>query len=258
MARVTKRDIYASYGINYENGKIESPIGYIPELLINGNAKLGKGVWTFSTLPGTKEYSVNINGTEYTVKGTCTCDCIGCYAQSGFYRMTSTINALAIRTIIARDYLDFMRRAIMAQIKADNIKLLRIHASGDFFSLAYVTAWHEIAEHCNACVFWSYTKVQIFESMFDDLVNVNIVKSIVPECGFNFGHVDYIIDTYKKLLGLEKSVHICKCGVDKNQHCVNCKGCSENEYVLFIEHSTAYKAEQDPNYQALVNLINQQ
>jgi len=255
---MSKREIYKEYGINYVGGKIESPVGLIPELLVNGNAKLGKGVWTFSMLAGTKEYNVKINGIDYTVKGTCACDCCGCYAQTGNYRFSSTINALAIRTVIAREYIDFMKRAIMAQIQADNIKLLRIHASGDFFSAEYVNAWKEIASNSNSCVFWSYTKVKSFERSFDNIPNVNIVKSLIDGCGFNFGHCDYIIETYQKLLGLEKTVHICKCGVDKNQHCVNCKGCSENEYVLFIEHSTAYKAETDSSFPALVKLINAQ
>ena len=255
MEKNSKKAIYAKYGIEYENGKINAPLfGWIAPLLVNGNAKLGKGVWTFSTLPGTLDYTI----CGHSVKGTCACDCKGCYAQSGFYRMNSTIKALGIRTILARLALDFVKRAIIAQIKADNIQLCRIHASGDFFSMDYVNIWREIAIACGACVFWSYTKNAQAENAFNDLSNVNIVKSLIPGIGMNYGTCDYVMNAFNTLKASGKKVHICKCGIDKNQHCVNCKGCSENEYVLFIEHSTAYKAKQDASYPKLAAMVNAQ
>lgn len=253
-----KAEIYASYGIEYINGKLNSPIGMIPELLVNGNAKLGKGVWTFSTLPGTGEYSATINGKEYTVNGTCVCDCPGCYAKSGFYRMKSTINALAIRTVIAREYPDFCRNAINAQIAADHIETVRIHASGDFFSSEYAAIWLDTVKNNPGVAFWTYTKNAACERLFDGVKNANIVKSIIPGCGLNYGHCDHILDTYAALESAGKSVHICRCGIDKNQHCTNCKGCSENEYVLFLEHSTDYKAALDPLYNRVADIVNAQ
>lgn len=256
--KTNKKAVYAAHGIRYENGKIESPLGMISPLLIDGNAKLGKGVWTFSTLPGAVDHSATVNGEAVTVRGTCPCTCKGCYAMTGFYRFSSTVNALALRTILARDYVDFTRRAITAQIIADDIKLLRIHASGDFFSREYVDMWREIAEASPACVFWTYTKVREYESAFDGLDNANIVKSIIPGRGFNFGTCGYILNAYNALVAAGNSVYICRCGVDKNQHCVNCKGCSTHDFVLFIEHSTAYKAEEDPLFPVLREIIEAQ
>lgn len=252
-----KSMIYKAFGIEYVNGKINSPAGLVSPLLINGNAKLGKGVWTFSTLPGTGEFSAAVNGIDFVAKGTCKCDCVGCYAKTGFYRMQSTVNALALRTVIAREYTAFMVNAIIAQIIADGIKLVRIHASGDFFNGCYINAWYEIVKACSDCVFWTYTKNTAAENAFNDLPNINIVKSVIPGIGFNFGHCDYILDAYNALRAAGKSVHICKCGFDKNQHCVNCKGCSENEFVLFVEHSTSYKAIDDTMYKALYDIAMQ-
>ncbi len=250
---MNKKAIYASYGIEYENGKILAPMfGFINPLLVNGNAKLGKGVWTFSTLAGNQLYKVD--GME--IKGTCVCNCSGCYAQTGFYRMKSTIKALAIRTALARIYPDFVERAIIAQVKAENIKLCRIHASGDFFSLEYIQLWQDIACACESCVFWTYTKNPQAENAFNQISNVNVVKSLIPEIGMNYGHCDYVMKAYEILKASGKSVHLCKCGFDKNQHCVNCKGCSENEFVLFVEHSTSYKAENDINYAKLAEMVN--
>ena len=150
---MTKKEIYASYGIKYENGKIFNPMfGWISPMLVNGNAKLGKGVWTFSTLAGNAIYDIVINNKSYSVKGTCVCNCVGCYAQTGFYKMPSTLKALAIRTLIAQLMPTWLENAIIAQIKAENIQLCRIHASGDFFSAEYVNVWRSIVKACDTCV----------------------------------------------------------------------------------------------------------
>jgi hypothetical protein len=253
---MNKKTVYAEYGIKFDNGKIESPVfGFISPLLVDGNSKLGKGVWTFSTLPGNMAYDIVINGNAYKVNGTCPCNCKGCYAQTGFYRMPSVILANAIKTILAKDYMDFVKAAIIAQIHSDNIKLCRIHASGDFFSQAYIEMWKEIVLACPGCVFWTYTKNANAENAFQGIANINIVKSVIHGFGFNFGKCEYILKVYKALKEMGKDVYICKCGIDKNQHCVNCKGCSKNEYVLFIEHSTNYKAENDPYFAELKQII---
>lgn len=248
---MNKHQVYKSFGIDYKAGKILYNGEYIPELLVDGNSKLGKGVWTWSMLPGNIEHTVTYNGRTITAMGTCNCNCAGCYAQTGFYNMPNTKYSNALKTIIARNSLEFMKNAIIAQIHASGIKLVRIHASGDFFSVDYIHSWQEIAIACPDCILWTYTKNHIAEGAFDHISNVNVVKSMIPGFGFNFGHCDYIMAMYDSLKSAGKSVHVCKCGFDKNQHCVNCKGCSENEYVLFVEHSTSYKAESDECFPVL-------
>jgi hypothetical protein len=209
-------------------------------------------------LPTRDGYTVIINGREYKLIGTCPTTCGGCYATRGNYRFQSVKNALGIRTWLAQNDIDFLKRAIMAQIEADGIKVLRIHAAGDFFSWAYVEMWREIAKRFPDVKMWSYTKKAQAENAFSDLENVNIVKSIVPGFGFNFGHCDYILKTYDALKSAGKSVYICKCGIDKNQHCINCGACRSREYVLFIEHSTEYVAEKDEKYNDLKAVIDSQ
>lgn len=245
-----KAEIYAAYGIEYKNGKILDPEGnWIPELLKQGNSKTGKRVLTWSMLPGTKD------------GGTCCCDCIGCYAMTGFYNVPSVKESLKRNTSIVNNRIDFFVRAICAQLESVGPCEVRIHAAGDFATKnpeEYATAWHYIAAQFSACHFWTYTKVSRFETLFDDLNNANIVKSIIPEKGVNFGHCDYILELYAYLKGLHKDVYLCRCGIDKNQHCENCGHCIRSEYVLFLEHSTEYKAEDDPLYKDVVALIEQQ
>lgn len=265
--RPTKREIYASFEINYKAGKIESPIGWINPLLINGNSKLGQGVWTFSTLAANVDYTAEINGEKVVVRGTCPCKCPGCYACNGCYKFHSTINSLARKTVLVRKHLDFVRRAILAQIIADKIAILRIHASGDFAigseseNESYLNMWCDVIAANPAVVFWTYTKVTAFESAFDRFNNANIVKSLI-DCGsikgLNYGKAGYLIALYKALKAAGKNVYICRCGVDKEQHCTNCHGCAINDYVLFLEHGTVYKPEEDPDYPAFIALVESQ
>jgi hypothetical protein len=255
---MAKKDIYKEFGIEYKAGKIVSPIGNINPLLVDGNEKIGKGVWHFSTLAGNKEYNVTVCGEKTTCFGTCAGNCEGGYCMTGNYNFPSVKDALAVRTIIAREYPDFCERAILAQLKADKIETVRIHATGDFFSRDYLDMWRRIVKATPSVTYWTYTKETAAESAFDEFANANIIKSNIDGAGFNYGHCDYIRAIYEMLRDMGKSVYICRCGIDKGQHCAGCKGCSNNEYVLFIEHSTEYVAEKDPAFESLKAIIDAQ
>lgn len=248
MARMTKKDIYASFGIEYDNnGHILYNDEWIPELLKDGNTKTGKHVHTFS-LPAGKEYS-------------CVCDCIGCYAQVGRYN-TDAVKESNIRNMrIVENNIDFFYRAISAQLATIGNGEIRIHASGDFAvknMTEYAETWHRIVKENPSFLFWTYTKVRTLETLFDDLDNGNIVKSVIDGMGVNFGHCDYILKVYRKLKTMGASVYICRCGIDSNQHCENCGHCSKSDFVLFIEHSTEYNAKKDPYFEELKRVIDEQ
>ena len=246
--KISKKAVYEKYGIRYADGKITDPEGnLISELLKEGNSKTGKKVLTWSMLPGKN--------------GTCVCDCIGCYAMTGFFNMPSVKESLRKNTALVNEHLEFFIRAISAQLEYIGSAEIRIHAAGDFNTKnpdAYAAAWRAIAEKFTACRFWTYTKMHRFENLFDGLENANIVKSIIPDRGVNFGHCDYILELYAYLKALKKDVYICRCGIDKNQHCQNCGHCSRSEYVLFLEHSTEYQAEKDPLFSVLKAVIDAQ
>ena len=226
-----------------------------------GNTKTGKAVYTWSTLPGTGCTEIEINGKPEKVFGTCACDCKGCYAKTGYYRCPSVLESLARNTYLVNNYPDFVQAAIAAQLETIGRGEIRIHAAGDFKTAdpdRYAALWRKTAEDFRSFRFWTYTKIRRFESLFDGLKNANIVKSVIPSVGVNFGHCDYIISAYYTLREMGKSVYICKCGIDKNQHCERCGICATYDYVLFIEHSTGYKAEEDPLFPALCEIVNNQ
>ena len=253
--RISRAEIYARRGIEYKAGKILSPLGWIEPLLKQGNTKTGKEVYTYSTLPTNKVFEA-IYG---PVKGTCPCWCDACYATKGSYNFPSVINALALQTVLARQYMDFVERAILAQLETlPNVNEIRIHAAGDFFSDAYLEMWKRIIKRFPEKFFWSYTKVKEYENAFNDFDNANLVKSVIDGVGFNFGKVEYILDTFYKLVAAGKSVYICRCGIDQNQHCHNCHSCSKYDFVLFIEHSTGYDPKTSARYNELVNVIENQ
>ena len=261
MKKLTKKEVYEKYDIQFNNDKILSPIGFTPELLKQGNDKTGKAVYTFSVLPGNGDYTVTINGKKQTIKGTCVCTCSGCYAMTGRYNCDNVVNSMAVNTYLVNYHIDFVYRAIMAQLEYIGRGEVRIHAAGDFNTInskQYANMWLDIAKKNNSFRFWTYTKMKQYETLFDNLKNANIVKSVIPGIGFNFGHCDYIINAYYTLKDLGQSVYICRCGIDKNQHCERCGVCATYKYVLFIEHSTEYKAEKDPLYKKLIDIINNQ
>ena len=181
--------------------------------------------------------------------------------MTGFYQMSSVKKALETNTQIVESDIEFFYNAVSAQLETIGSGQVRIHASGDFNTKnpnEYAQTWKRIVKENSSFLFWTYTKIEKFECLFDGLENGNIVKSVINGIGYNFGHCDYIIATYKKLVSIGANVYICRCGIDKNQHCENCKHCATSDFVLFIEHSTSYKAEKDPLFDDLKALIESQ
>ncbi len=127
--RITKKSVYAKYGLEFKNDKIMSPIGPVPELLKAGNDKTGKLVYTFSVLPGTGYFEIEIDGKIIVVKGTCCCDCIGCYAKTGRYNCDNVLHSMAVNTFLVNNYPDFVKRCIMAQLEYIGRGEVRIHAA---------------------------------------------------------------------------------------------------------------------------------
>ena len=256
----TKKQIYAKYGIQFNGKRILAPNGlWIVPFLKKGNSKTGEKVYTFSTLPTTKIYNTSFG----EVKGTCPLTCRDCYATLGCYNFSSVINCLAVNTIMVRNYMDFVERAITAQLETlKTVNEIRIFASGDFYisddmnvNREYLEMWKRIIKRFPQKFFWTYTKVQQFENGFDDLNNANIVKSVINGIGFNFGTVEYLLETFRKLQAMGKDVYICKCGFDESQHCHNCHSCSKHAFVLFLVHSNGYVATDSPLYETLKAIV---
>ena len=231
-----------------------------PLPLVQGNDKIGQDVWHASTLPTAETITIEKDGAIYSMRGTCPLTCPGCYGTKGnFARFSDPYFYLMKRTEFLRKYPEIYFYIAKKQIESENIKLIRIHATGDFIP-GEAAGWTEIFKDMPVLMGWTYTKCKIAGDIkrLAALKNFNIVRSIIPGCGFNFGHIDYILKVFNKLKAAGKNVYICRCGIDKNQHCSNCAGCAVNDYVLFIEHSTGYNASKDPLYNKIKKIIEKQ
>jgi len=277
MKRETKKDVYARYGIEYKGNKLYcEPLKkwLNPMLPIGTNTKVGDAAtWSIyhgnETLTpdmfGEKARAVMENVGVSEIKASCPCHCDGCYCDSGFYCYDSTKAVNLQKLILAKMYPEWLERAIMAQIEADSVKQLRIHAAGDFFSESYVDMWKRIAARFDGVIFWTYTKYEYAVNAFNGLDNLSLVPSCTP-AGFNFGTCAELLYKYRKLTSMGYRVHICACGTNMEKHCSDCvHGCKaigkECDYVLFIKHSTRdYKAGvDDPDeFKAVCEIIRNQ
>ena len=113
-------------------------------ILAKGNDKLGDWIFAFSlaavrTCPG--------------MTAVCRTEC---YARKHRFRYPAVRKALA-RNLKAAKQDDFAGR-IASEIAARNVTVLRIHASGDFFSAAYVRQWTKVASALPEVVFFAYSR----------------------------------------------------------------------------------------------------
>jgi len=96
-----------------------------------------------------------------TITGKTVCpfakDCIKyCYAQKGNYRYPSVIKGLNNRYELSKTA-EFVPK-MNATITLERPTHVRIHDSGDFYSIAYLNKWVTIANDNKEVIFYAYTK----------------------------------------------------------------------------------------------------
>lgn len=121
-------------------------------LLTQGNTKLGEGphVWSLpavSTCPGMSE------------------GCSHCYARQHRYRFPAVVERLKWNLRQARRP-DFPSR-MTREIRRKGCLAVRVHASGDFFSADYASAWEEVFAACPRVRFWAYTRSYRVPAVWD-------------------------------------------------------------------------------------------
>lgn len=231
-----------------------------PLPLVRGNKKIGRGVWHASTLAGCGVWSCyDGDGVLQVERGTCPLTCAGCYGCAGCYLFNNVKWSLMRRTRFLRNNPALYFHCVKAQIIAQRVKLLRVHATGDFLP-GEAAGYIDVFKTFPHLIGWTYTKHEITGDIrkLNALINFNIVDSNIRGCGFNFGKAAYILKVYDKLQRAGRTPYVCRCGVDKNQHCDKCNGCALNTNVLFLYHGADYDPETDPDYITLKELINAQ
>jgi len=126
-----------------------------------------------------------------------------CYAQKGFYKLSSKWAELKFEATKKESFIDDM----IKDIKAKKAEFVRVHDSGDYYSKEYLLKWFEIAKKMPDIKFYSYTN------------NINMIKKLknIPE-NYDFifsdsGKQSHLIDKkvdrhtkiFKSLEDLEKA-----------------------------------------------------
>ena len=125
--------------------------------LLTQNAKMKK------TSKENKTKIFNFSIPAYKTKsGKVTCpfakDCIKyCYAQKGNYTRFPIIKELMEKKYNITKQEDFVN-LMNEEIKKKKAKYIRIHDSGDFYSIKYLNKWLEIAKQNKDVIFYAYTK----------------------------------------------------------------------------------------------------
>lgn len=207
---------------------------YIPQLLRNGNLKLGSNVAIWD-LPSVV---------------TCKYKCKGCYALKAerMYKQTRIMRAFhfeiiqqALKNIKKREYLvNYINIELRRHAMLYSLPVVRIHASGDMFSEDYLRFWLDIIQQNQNINFYTYTKIlddnaiNYWNSMYK---NFNIVRSIING-RINFGDVEYIESIAKTLEANKKQYYICQYGFkDNHQTCMgSCTACLTCSNILFKKH----------------------
>lgn len=113
--------------------------------LSNKNTKLARsGIFSFGIPAG--EYCPG--------KAACA---LGCYAMQGFFVMPSVRLGQKRRAELTKS--DSFAAVMDAEIKRRKVRILRIHDSGDFYSLAYLNKWLEVIQKNPKTKFYAYTKM---------------------------------------------------------------------------------------------------
>jgi len=112
-------------------------------MLQRGNTKLGN-MHTFSlpahtSCPGETEACASV-----------------CYATKGFFHMC-TVKASHRRNFTLSKQSSFVPQMV-AEIKQQKVKVLRVHVSGDLYSAAYIRKWVRIAKQCPGATFFLFTR----------------------------------------------------------------------------------------------------
>jgi hypothetical protein len=111
-----------------------------------------------------------------------------CYAKKGMYRFSNVANAYETRLEMTkhRSFVDLMNH----EIRINKAEYVRIHDSGDFYSMDYLQKWLHIMEENPLVQFYAYTKqVHYFKDG-----GIYIPTNFTPIFSLG-GKKDHLIDT---------------------------------------------------------------
>ena len=135
-------------------------------LLIRGNMHLGSDFWTFS-LPARTTCKLGM---------TDACEDV-CYALDFVFLQASARRKHQDNFERAQDTTEFAND-LHAEIRYRRIRRIRLHVSGDFFSVEYARTWLRVAQRCRATTFLFYTRAWRSPEMHEVLVGLASLPNV--------------------------------------------------------------------------------
>ena len=199
--------------------------------LKNTNSKLGRKIYAFD-LPAV----VSCPDSSECFKR--------CYANKGTFIWKNAKQSNTFNFTIALNDIESLQAELIKEIEKKNIKFIRIHSSGDFYSKEYFLMWCNIAKHFDDLKIFTYSKApQIDKTLIPD--NLNIINSFIEIEGkryLNFGTYNAMKKLAKKSKGLlcpitkGKELNNPKLDPKKGFTCSICKYCITKSKPTFIQH----------------------
>lgn len=162
-----------------------------PDLSFKGNAKLKRNsIVNFSLPAGT------------TCPGAGSCNGNFCYAQTGNYMRANVIRR-QVQNFLASQKSYFVDVMLDRIYRLQNVEYIRIHDSGDFYSLKYIAKWCEIVKQAPHIKFYAYTKSYTHFDLTPLwlLENMNLIQSVGSK---NDSLIDYLKPHAKIFSSLEE------------------------------------------------------
>lgn len=174
--------------------------------------------------------------------------CFGAKQENGYNPViiSSRANAYAetLKPNFVKDMIKYIEWYLQKRKVENKTCFLRIHGTGDFYSLEYMRKWIEITDHFkgdNRIVFQCYTKsmpflIEILKERSIDSINIKIVWSI-------FDDTDPFYTAYAKELGLTTFTAKPKKEIETaindgyflcQGNCGNCKACYKGKVPKIV------------------------
>ena len=173
--------------------------------------------------------------------GSCRQTCPQCYALKAERLYKNTAIWRRQNFILSQKYPEILSKLIETQLELfPEIKTIRIHSSGDFYSQEYLSMWYNIIEKFPDRRFYAYTKnYDYLDFNTNKPDNFNIIDSYIKigdKKYINYGTPDYIHELKRK----DPSIFICpatdKTIKDKVMCNRDCDYCTHSDRVVFYKH----------------------
>ena len=183
-----------------------------------GNKKVSSNTLLFSLPAGTD--------------GSCVMDCPNCYARKMEKLYPNVHRSRYNNFQIVQNNIELFKESVMRVIEkySHQIKLVRIHEGGDFFSQEYGNAWDEVA-----LFIWRGFGVRTYTHTKTNVVvnNIHTVSGFVDENTINYGSFNWVKEMSRRynipICPITRGMKEIKCGN-------GCQICIENNRVLFVKH----------------------